>query len=648
MDNFLTQLMCRSKRVGISYVVLFLLIGCSTDSYLSVSKLYNDNMVIQRDQPIRIWGKANEGAKVKIQFNDNEYETISDNGKWLLELPNIKAGGPYEMSITSGSNHIQIKNILIGDIWVCSGQSNMELMVKEAKDAQKELTQATDIQIRHFKVPHSGSEEPSDELENGRWTVNHPDSKGNFTAVGYYFAKHLRQEIDVPIGLINTSWGGSRIESWINPELLLSENRSKEEQTAIDSANVRFSNNLRNVKKSFPQVTSSDGGIQDGKILWANPELQDSDWETISVPSIWEDEGFPGLDGVGWYRTEFVLTEEEAVEAIELGLGEIDDCDRSFVNGVKIGGYCDWESQRVYKVSPEILKAGKNNITIRVEDGGGGGGIAGEQSMLYVKTKNNTMSLAGNWKFRVGATVNMSFAGMYNKMVHPLIKFPIKGVLWYQGESNTNTINEAIEYEHLFTELINNWRHQWNQGEFPFLFVQLANFYDTGVTPNNWAILRDSQSKALKLSNVAQAVSIDIGEKNDIHPKNKQDVGLRLALAARKIVYNQNIVFSGPVYKSHTIQGNKAILSFANISTGLLSRGNNQGWLNEFEIANKDSVFVYATAKVIGDKVIVWNKEVTDPVFVRYAWSDNPKNSNLYNNEMLPASPFRTEIQKKE
>jgi len=626
-------------------VIVFLCMlvtGCSKkDNHLSVSKLYADHMVIQRNQPIKVWGKVNEGAKVKVQFNNKQYETISTDSSWFMELPEMKAGGPYEMSIRSGANHIQIKNSLIGDVWVCSGQSNMEWMVKEALDAENELTQATDTQIRQFKIPHSGSEEPSDELENGRWTVNHPDSTGNFTAVGYYFAKELRKEIDVPIGLINTSWGGSRIESWINPELLLAENRSKEEQTAIDSANVRFVNNLRNVKKSFPQVTSKDGGVLDGEILWADFELDDSDWGTIAVPSIWEDAGYPGLDGIGWYRMEFVITEEEAAETIELGLGEIDDCDRSFVNGVEIGGYCDWESPRVYKVNPEILKAGKNNITIRVEDGGGGGGIAGEQSMLYVKTKNNTMSLAGNWKFKVGATVNMSFAGMYNKMVHPLTKFPIKGVLWYQGESNANTIDEAIEYEHLFTELINNWRHQWNQQEFPFLFVQLANFHDTGVTPNNWAILRDSQSKALKLSNVAQAVSIDIGEKYDIHPKNKQDVGLRLSLAARKIAYNEDIVFSGPVYKSHTIQGSKIIVEYDNIGSGLITKDNKDDILKEFEIAGTDNVFMPARALIKSDNVILWHENINEPVYVRYAWSDYP-NVSLYNKEGLPASPFKT------
>tara|TARA_R110002096_G_scaffold58856_5_gene147924 strand:+ start:5840 stop:7750 length:1911 start_codon:yes stop_codon:yes gene_type:complete len=630
---------------GVIYILLIVIVGffgCSKKGYhLTVSKLYADNMIIQRNQPIKVWGKVNEGAKVKIQFNNKQYETISTDSSWFMELPEMKAGGPYEMSIMSGANHIQIKNILIGDVWVCSGQSNMEWMVKEALDAENELTQATDTQIRQFKIPHSGSEEPSDELENGNWTVNHPDSTGNFTAVGYYFAKELRKEIDVPIGLINTSWGGSRIESWINPELLLEENRSKEEQIAIDSANVRFVNNLQNVKKSFPQVTSKDGGVLDGEILWADFELDDTDWGTIAVPSIWEDAGFPGLDGIGWYRMEFELTEEEAAETIELGLGEIDDCDRSFVNGVEIGGYCDWESPRVYKVNQEILKAGENNITIRVEDGGGGGGIAGEQSMLYVKTKNNTMSLAGNWKFRVGATVNMSFAGMYNKMVHPLTKFPIKGVLWYQGESNTNTIDEAEEYEYLFSELINNWRFQWNQGEFPFLFVQLPNFYPTPLL-DNWAVLRNSQSKVLELSNVGQAVTIDIGEANNIHPKNKKDFGYRLSLAALKIAYDKDIVFSGPIYKSHTIQGNKIIIDYNHIGSGLMSRSSEDNLLKEFEVAGVDNVFVAAKSLIRGDNIIVWDEKIKNPKHVRYAWSDNPEKANLYNKEGLPASPFRT------
>ncbi|WP_299552350.1 sialate O-acetylesterase [Seonamhaeicola sp.] len=624
---------------------LFLLsaLACSTsDNQLSISKLYNDNMVIQRNQPIRIWGKADEGARVKVQFNNGEYETTAVKGRWLVELPEMRAGGPYEMSINSGGNSIAIKNILIGDIWVCSGQSNMEWTVKDTKNAVIELSKANDTLIRHFKVPRSGSDKPSSELLGGHWEVCDTSSTADFTAVGYYFTKNLRKEVDIPIGLINSSWGGSRIESWINPELLNSEFRSKEEQIAIDSADTRFGNNLKNVKKSFPQVSNKDAGIFNDEIIWSDPDLDTKDWDEIIVPSVWENAGFHGLDGVGWYRAEFDLTEEEVHETIEIGLGKIDDCDRSFVNGIEIGGYCDWESPRIYKVDPKILKVGKNNITVRVEDGGGGGGIAGEEAMLYIKTSKQTISLAGKWKFRVGAIVNMSFAGMYNKMVHPLTKFPIKGVLWYQGESNANTIDEASEYEHLFTELINNWRYQWHQGDFPFIFVQLASFGDTGVTPNNWAILRDSQSKALKLKNVGQAIAIDLGEEHDIHPKNKQDVGLRLSLAAQKIAYGQNILFSGPIYKSRTVQGNKIIVEFSNIGSGLIAKNSKDNQLNEFEIARGDNVFLPAKTVIKGNSVVVWNDIIKKPKYVRYAWSDYPGTVNFYNKEGLPASPFKT------
>ena len=646
MKMFFKIIIENIKELGLIGLTFSLITGCATDNHLGVSRLFNDNMVIQRNQPIKVWGMVNDGAKVvRLHFNNAEYETISVEGKWLVELPEMPAGGPYEMSIISGSNQIFVKNILIGDVWICSGQSNMEWSVKDAKNARIKLSRVNDTLIRHFKVPRSGSDSPSSQLIGGYWEVSNGTSVADFTAVGYYFAKELRKDINVPIGLLNATWGGSRIESWINPELLKHEGRSKEEQIAIDSANARFTNNLKNLKNNFPEVTNKDGGITNGKAIWSDPDLDTKDWGEIIVPSVWENAGFSGLDGVGWYRTEFELNKDEVHEPIKLGLGKIDDCDRSFVNGVEIGGYCDWELERVYVIDPKIIKVGKNTITIRVEDGGGGGGIAGDESMLFVKTKKETISLAHKWKFKVGATVNMSFAGMYNKMIHPLTKFPIKGVIWYQGESNTNTINEAIEYEHLFKELINNWRHQWNQGDFPFLFVQLANFASTGVTPNNWAILRDSQSKALELDHVGQAITIDIGDPNKVHPKNKQDVGKRLALAAQKIAYGKDITYSGPTYKAHRIQENKIIIEFNNIGSGLISKNNKNNWIGEFEIAGDDKLFKPSKAILKGNSVVVVCESVKNPKFIRYAWSDNPENINLYNKEGLPASPFNTNLQ---
>ena len=623
-------------------VMLTILKACkSTNNHLTVSKLFNNNMVIQRNRPIKIWGESDNGAWVKVKFNKVIYKVASKKGKWLIELPEMQAGGPYAMSISSRSEIINLDNILIGDVWVCSGQSNMEFMVGEANDAILELKQATDTQIRHFKIPHFGSNKPSAKLAGGEWIVNHPDSTGSFTAVGYYFAKEIRREVGVPIGLINASWGGSRIESWFNPKLFEDDCRNGETSKAIGIAQSRFANNLQNVKNNFPEVTSQDMGMKGNQPLWAASELDESDWVTILVPSEWENAGFEGLDGIGWYRHAFDITREESNQNIEIGLGKIDDCDRSFINGIEIGGYCDWETPRVYQVKASMLKEGRNIVTVRVEDGFGSGGIAGEPSMLYVKTKEQIIPLADKWKFRAGAHINMAFAGMYNKMIHPLTEYPIKGVLWYQGESNTNTVNEAKEYEHLFTELINNWRHQWGQGEFPFLFVQLANFSDTGVQPDNWALLRESQSKALDLVNVGQAVIIDIGEAEDIHPKNKQDVGIRLALAARKISYNQDIVFSGPIYKSHTVNGNKIIIAFHHVGSGLVSGNCKENLLKEFEIAGDDGVYFWANAKIDGSNLIVWNDEVKDPKMLRYAWANNPKEPNFYNKEGLPASPFR-------
>jgi sialate O-acetylesterase len=603
-------------------------------------------MVIQRNAPIKVSGKAEDGAKILLEFNGHKYHSISKDGNWYVSLPQMPAGGPFEIRITAGASEIRIRNILIGDVWVCSGQSNMEWTVENSYHAGKVLAKASDAQVRHFKVPHFGSDIPSSELSGGEWVVDDLSNTKDFTAVGYFFAKELHKEINVPIGLINTSWGGSRIESWINPDLWKSISGKDKAEESIERAKSRFALGFQNIKNKFPGTTTADRGISGHKLLWTDPNLDETDWIDITVPLDWENQGFEGLDGIGWYRTSFDLSEEEAIKPIELALGKIDDCDRSFVNGIEVGGYCDWESQRVYQIGPSFLKSGKNNITVRVEDGGGGGGIAGEPSMVYIKTKNRTISLSGKWKFRLGAHQNMSFGGMYNKMIHPLHQFPIRGILWYQGESNTSTEEEAYDYRYLFSKLIKSWREQWGQGNFPFLFVQLANFMKTNKSPSesNWAILRESQSYALHFSNTGQAVIIDVGDSASIHPKDKRTVGYRLSLVARKIAYNEDIVFSGPTYKKHEIVGGKVIVTFENVGSGICSKGSSKEKLHHFSIAGEDGLFIWAKAKIINrNKIIVWNEKIKHPKNVRYAWADNPSDANLYNLEGLPASPFRTD-----
>ena len=355
------------------------------------------------------------------------------------------------------------------------------------------------------------------------------------------------------------------------------------------------------------------------------------------------------LDGIVLFSNEFNINSDDIDSKAFLSLGRIDNSDITWVNGQKIGGV-EWGSdvERFYKIPENVLKPGNNNITVRVDNKWGQGGFASKPENFFLKLGQKNVPLSGEWKFKVDlvydkfkASPNEAPSLLYNAMINPLIPYGIKGVIWYQGENNTP---RAKEYAITFPNMINNWRENWQQGDFPFLFVQLANFTNPQTTPgnSNWAELRESQLKTLSVKNTGMAVTIDIGEASDIHPKNKQDVGKRLMLSALKVAYDKDIVYSGPIYKSMQIEGEKAILSFDHIGSGLMVKSKH-GYINEFEIAGADKKFYWAKAEVVGDKVIVYSNNVKKPVAVRFGWSNNPAELNLYNKEGLPASPFRTD-----
>ena len=636
----------------ISLIFLIISFNHTAEAKLIISKLYSDHMVIQRDQPIVVWGWADINENVNINFYNADYSSITnEKGEWKIVLPMMKEGGPFEMIVSTKDVKIIVRDILIGDVWICSGQSNMEWVVANSNNADEEIRSSTDFKIRHFDIPNTSSEKPEVNLTGGEWKLSNPENTGDFTAVGYFFAKELRKHIDVPIGLINSSWGGSRIEAWMSAKSLNLKNQQELIDEVKRQAESEYKKQLEKFQKSFSGISEVDMGMKNDIQLWASPDLNESDWNDIVVPSYWEDAGYEGLDGIGWYRTNFNLTSEEAMDDIELGLGKIDDSDIAWVNGNKIGGIEQaWDVPRVYIAPSQFLREGKNVLCIRIEDTGGGGGIYDDVSLVYLKSKSTNRSLAGKWKFKIGAVKKTEIAAnqvptlLYNQMIHPILNFSIKGVLWYQGESNSNNVEEAFQYRKLFIDMINDWRALWNVGNFPFLFVQLTNFRQPVEQPSEspWAIIRESQSFTLSIPNTGQAVIIDIGDANNIHPRNKQDVGLRLSLAARKIAYGENIVFSGPTYKNSKIKNGKIIISFDNIGTGLICK-DKYGYLKGFAIAGANKKFVWAKAMIDADKVIVWNENIKNPNYVRYGWADNPDDLNLYNFENLPASPFRTD-----
>jgi sialate O-acetylesterase len=621
---------------------------------LRLPKVFADHMVLQRDTRVPVWGWAAPGATVSVTLAAQTARARADTlGAWASSLPAMRAGGPYDMSVESNGTRIAIRDVLVGDVWVASGQSNMEFTVSVAKDAAKEIAAANDPQIRHFKVPNSWAESPADDVVGGSWERADPQRVGQFSAVAYYFARDLRTSIGVPIGILNATWGGSNIETWISRT---GHGMSERELAAVMDAEHSYNRTLRDsLTARLGTLPTTDGGLVDGRALWADPALDESTWTPIQVPAYWEHAGYEGMDGVAWYRTSFVLSGDEATRGARLSLGPIDDDDITWVNGVEVGRTEGYLIQRAYALPPAALRAGRNVLAIRVSDGGGGGGINGDPTQVSLDVGGVRRPLAGTWKFRVGQVamqpdgqhINKIPTILYNQMLHPLQRVPVKGVIWYQGESNANNDQQAAEYRPLFEKLITSWRREWSGADsaFPFLWAQLPNYGRPDSTPPAraaWATQRESMSAALKLPNTGQAITIDVGEADNLHPLDKQDVGRRLALVARKVAYGQSVVSSGPTYRRHTVRDGRLYVEFANLGGGLASRAPD-GAVGGFAIAGTDRKLVWAQARIEGDRVVVWSDQVREPIAVRYAWSNSPAMATLYNRAGLPAAPFRTD-----
>jgi sialate O-acetylesterase len=616
--------------------------------------LVSDGMVLQRDAQIKVWGWADAGEKVTLDFNGKTTSaTAGTDGKWMVSLEALKAGGPYVMEIKA-DNHITLTNILIGDVWICSGQSNMELPMARVKDKYPDVIAACDNdQIRQFLVPDRYNfKSPQEDFESGNWVAANPKSVLDFTAVGYFFAKALYEKYHVPIGLINTSLGGSPAQAWLSEDALKAfPNYLEIAEKYKDDAYIK---QVKDKDKSisdawYTKLQQLDQGLVKDQKPWFDPSYDAFGWASMKIPAYWEEEGLGKINGVVWFRKEINVPASMVGKPARITLGAIVDSDTVYINGTQVGTTSYQYPPRKYDFAKNVLKEGKNIITIRVVNNTGRGGFV-KNKAYELTAAGQTIDLKGPWQYKLGAVmdplpgptfIQWQPLGLYNSMIAPLLNCTVKGVIWYQGESNTGN---PSEYQKLFPAMIANWRAKWNQGDFPFLYVQLANFMQTKDQPSesNWAALREAQLKTLAVPNTAMAVITDIGEWNDIHPLNKEDVGKRLALAAQKLAYGDNTaVYSGPIYQSMKIQGSKIILTFTQIGGGLIAKGDGQ--LKYFAIAGADKKFVWAQTKIENDKIIVWNDQVTNPVAVRYAWADNPQGSNLYNKEGLPASCFRTD-----
>jgi len=628
---------------------LLLTLSLYVHADIKLPGVFTDNMVLQRDMPIKIWGWADKQEKITITFLNETVEVKADRkGSWAAELKPAAAGGPYELLI-KGENEITLSNILVGDVWICSGQSNMEWPLSTTNGAEAAIKKSTNPTIRLFTVERNTSTFPLEDCESEGWMICGPETVPSFSAVAYYFGQKLNEDLDVPIGLVHTSWGGTNVETWTSAPAISQlkgfESIEKEVENFDEEAVI---NELKGkVEAITGPLPEKDQGMKDGQAIWANTDY--SGWKEIEIPGLWEQAGIEGLDGIVWFQKEFELGPEDLNNDIEIHLGPIDDSDITYLNGKKIGETNQkYNEDRIYNADKSLLKKGENTIVVRVEDTGGGGGLYGNPDQLFVELPKKKISLAGAWKYKIGRgdfsysiSPNSMPSLLFNAMIHPLIPMSIKGAIWYQGESNAG---RAYEYRTTFPLMIKNWRTDWGQGDFPFLFVQLANYMQPDQQPGEsaWAELREAQAMTLSLPNTGMATIIDIGEADDIHPRNKMDVGKRLALSALKVTYDKDVVASGPTFKTMRMDGNKVILSFNHLGSGFYLK-NKYGYVNGFTVAGEDSVFHWAKAEILDDKIILTCEHVKSPVAVRYGWADNPDDLNLYNLEGLPAVPFRTD-----
>jgi sialate O-acetylesterase len=652
------------------YGILLSLVAQFAQAELKLPAIFGSHMVLQQDGAIPVWGWADPGATVSVSFAGESAEaTADDQGKWKLALPKmdmIRSGQSMTIASTSGEK-LTFEDVLIGEVWICSGQSNMEWIVSNSNNAKEEAAAANYPEIRYFDVKNEIAYTPQEDL-NGEWVICSPNTVNKFSAVGYYFGRHLYQKLDRPIGLISTNWGGTVAEAWTSEEALkakLPEFSKKidglaELEKSIESIKASFAVKWQAYKDSYPQMYALEADLE-AAAAWANPKLDDNKWGHMSVPQNWEEAGYKDLDGIVWLRKTIDVPASWVGRDLSLRPGPIDEVDVTWFNGEQVGATGNlekeivefWSQPREYRVPGELVKAGKNTIAIRVMDAQGQGGLwGGAADAMFLAPvdaqASEKISLAGNWKIKAEyilpkkpknpISANIPTV-LYNQMIAPLIPYGIRGAIWYQGESNAS---RPEQYRTLLPTMIDDWRTRWGQGDFPFLIVQLANFRARDAKPveSDWAELREAQ--AMTAANdpmTGLAVTIDIGAAKDIHPRNKQDVGTRLGLAAESIAYERNVIFNGPTFKQMEIDGDTAVLSFDHVEGGLVC---NNPKVSGFAIAGENGKFVWADAKIKGDTIHLRADGIEKPTAARYAWANNPE-APLYNQAGLPMVPFRTD-----
>ncbi len=594
-------------------------------------KLVGDRMVLQRDTELKIWGWADPGEKVTVRFRGAHYYAEADSlGRWRAMLPPQEPGGPFLMEV----NEKVIRDVLVGDVYLCGGQSNQETPIERLVEKFPEIPVSNNHMIRHYKVPYQEDVEgvKDDLAGDAVWHSATASEVMNWTSLAYFFAVEVYERYKVPVGMLVCSKGGTDIEAWIDQDHLTDFPRLRVDREAL--------------------AAQKEALRDKGAGLWYRPDFDDSGWDEVEVPGTWDETGIR-TRGCVWYRKNFELPSSMVGRHAKLYMGRTSDCDSVFVNGTFVGTTAYFGPPRKYDVPAGVLVEGVNNVTLKLTALNGHGEIVRDKP-YRLQGDDAAVDLSGTWKYKVGfdrneaeqyaarlSNLRRAGSALYNGMIYPLRDWKVKGVIWYQGENNAG---RAGEYSPLLKSLIAGWRATFGMPDLPFLLVQLPNYMARRERPvdSGWARLREAQfNVARSVPGTALAVTYDVGEWNDIHPLDKKTMARRLFLGARKLVYGEKLVASGPMYEGMEVDGDRVILSFTDVGRGLASRDGKE--LKHFAIAGADRNFVWAEAEIKGNKVVVHSPEVEHPVAVRYAWSDNPEEANLCNKDGLLASPFRTD-----
>ena len=652
---------------SITLVAALLLAVFSLDAQVKLSPLFSDNMVLQQNSEVPVWGTAKAGVTVKVltSWDGATHECVAGpDGKWKVKVSTPPAGGPFEITLSTGKGKKRqtvLRNVMSGEVWLCSGQSNMEMPVKGwgcVKDYEKELEDAGNYpNLRLLNITRTYAYDPADDFKivggGSGWDVSSYKSVELFSACGYFFGRDIQKYTGVPVGLINASYGGTRIEGWTTLEALETM-PSQKDFIAQRSAVEQEGRNVDSLKVKWrTDILAADRGMKGSSAAWADPSMDDSSWKTMHIPGNIETVGLGSWDGVIWFRHVVDIPASWEGKDVSFNLQNVDDDDWTYWNGKLIGQTVGFNLFRRYTVPGKLVKAGKTVIAVRVLDTHLNCGILGEKDRLALTCGDETMIISGEWKYCIGSSqsdvdalpqekyTRMDYpSNLYNTMIHPLLPFNIRGAIWYQGESNADN---AAQYAETLPIMIADWRRLWGS-DFPFYIVQLCNYKDRQEYPDivsEWAELREAQELAAKgVKDTHMCVTLDVGEAKDIHPKNKQEVGRRLALLARKYTYGQDIVADSPQMESYSIEGNSIRINFKNAKE--LKTLDGSDTVRGFAIAGSDRKYHFAEARIEGTSVVVSCPEVRFPLAVRYAWAANP-DCNLCGETMLPVGSFRTD-----